>query len=58
MDILHYLTTHNQANVLRVDLMMPNGTQGYATFQNFKVGAESTSFQLTFGAYLGGTAGI
>ncbi|XP_070173534.1 ficolin-2-like [Littorina saxatilis] len=56
LDALHMLTSR-QRYELRVDLMLWNGTMGYATYSNFTISNSSDNYRLTYGSFTRGTAG-
>ncbi|XP_070173735.1 ficolin-1-A-like [Littorina saxatilis] len=56
LDALHMLTSRQQYE-LRVDLMMWNGTKGYATYNNFSISDSSDNYRLNFDSFKRGNAG-
>ncbi|XP_070173799.1 ficolin-1-like [Littorina saxatilis] len=56
LDALHMLTSRQQYE-LRVDLMMWNGTKGYATYNNFSISDSSDNYRLNYDSFKRGNAG-
>ncbi|XP_070173461.1 microfibril-associated glycoprotein 4-like [Littorina saxatilis] len=56
LDALHMLTSRQQYE-LRVDLMMWNGTKGYATYNNFSISDSSDNYRLNYDSFTRGNAG-
>ncbi|XP_070173465.1 microfibril-associated glycoprotein 4-like [Littorina saxatilis] len=56
LDALQMLTSRQQYE-LRVDLMMWNGTKGYATYNNFFISNSSDNYRLNFDSFTEGNAG-
>ncbi|XP_070173525.1 microfibril-associated glycoprotein 4-like [Littorina saxatilis] len=54
LDALHMLTSR-QRYELRVDLMLWNGTMGYATYSNFTISNSIDNYRLNYGSFTGGT---
>ncbi|XP_070183546.1 ryncolin-2-like, partial [Littorina saxatilis] len=52
LDALHLLTSI-QRYELRVDVMVFNGTKGYATYNNFTVSDSSDNYRISTGNYTG-----
>ena len=54
LSAIHCLTSRGQWE-LRIDYTFTNGTKGYVSYSNFRVGPATDQYQLTISGFLGGT---